>query len=55
MTTTFLFVSLFVFMFLGMPIAISLGLASTLTILFFANDTLASLAPSRSSSCRACC
>ena len=44
MTTTFLFVSLFVFMFLGMPIAISLGLASTLTILFFANDTLASLA-----------
>lgn len=44
MTTAFLFVALFVFMFLGMPIAISLGLASVLTILFFAQDSLASLA-----------
>jgi C4-dicarboxylate transporter DctM subunit len=44
MTTAFLFVSLFAFMFLGMPIAISLGLASVLTILFFADDSLASLA-----------
>jgi len=42
-TTTFLFVALFVFMFLGMPIAISLGLASVLTILLFAQDSLASL------------
>ncbi|MBX6366723.1 MAG: TRAP transporter large permease [Rhodospirillales bacterium] len=44
MTTAFLFAALFVFMFLGMPIAISLGLASVLTILFFAQDSLASLA-----------
>ena len=44
MTTAFLFVSLFVFMLLGVPIAISLGLASILTILLFAQDTLASLA-----------
>jgi C4-dicarboxylate transporter DctM subunit len=44
MTTAFLFVALFAFMFLGMPIAISLGLASVLTILFFAQDSLASLA-----------
>lgn len=43
MTTLFLFVALFVFMFLGMPIAISLGLASVLTIIFFADDSLASL------------
>jgi C4-dicarboxylate transporter DctM subunit len=43
MTTTFLFVALFAFMLLGMPIAISLGLASLLTILLFANDSLASL------------
>ena len=44
MTTAFLFVALFTFMFLGMPIAISLGLASVLTILFFAQDSLASMA-----------
>ena len=43
MTTAFLFVALFVFLIIGMPIAISLGLASLLTILFFANDSLASL------------
>jgi C4-dicarboxylate transporter DctM subunit len=43
MTTTALFVMLFVFMFLGMPIAIALGLSSLLTILFFAQDSLASL------------
>ncbi|MEO8559210.1 MAG: TRAP transporter large permease subunit [Rhodospirillales bacterium] len=43
MTTAFLFVALFVFLFMGMPIAISLGLASVLTILFFAHDSLASL------------
>jgi C4-dicarboxylate transporter DctM subunit len=44
MTTAFLFAALFAFMFLGMPIAISLGLASVLTILFFAQDSLASMA-----------
>jgi len=43
MTTAFLFVMLFVFMFLGMPVAIALGLSSLLTILFFAQDSLASL------------
>jgi C4-dicarboxylate transporter DctM subunit len=42
-TTVFLFVSLFLFMALGMPVAISLGLSSLLTILFFADDSLASL------------
>src|SRR3954454_14959217 len=44
MTTIFLFVVLFVLMFLGIPIAIALGLSSVLTILFFAPDSLASLA-----------
>ncbi len=44
MTTAALFVLLFVFMLLGMPIAIALGLSSLLTILFFAHDSLASLA-----------
>ena len=43
MTTAVLFVLLFGFMAIGMPIAIALGLASTLTILFFAPDSLASL------------
>ncbi|EWY41798.1 C4-dicarboxylate ABC transporter permease [Skermanella stibiiresistens SB22] len=43
MTTVFLFISLFAFMLLGMPIAISLGLSSLLTILLFANDSMASL------------
>ncbi|WP_372025653.1 TRAP transporter large permease [Tistrella mobilis] len=44
MTTLFLFVALFAFLIIGMPIAISLGLSSLLTILFFANDSMASLA-----------
>lgn len=44
MTTAFLFVTLFVFLFMGMPIAISLGLSSVLTLLLFAPDSLASLA-----------
>ncbi len=44
MMTAFLFVALFVFLVLGMPIAISLGLASVLSIMLFANDSLASLA-----------
>lgn len=43
MTTTFLFVSLFVLMLAGVPIAVSLGLSSILTIMLFANDSLASL------------
>ncbi len=43
MTTAFLFVALFAFLVIGMPIAISLGLASLITILLFANDSLASL------------
>jgi C4-dicarboxylate transporter, DctM subunit len=43
MTTAFLFAALFALLIIGMPIAISLGLASLLTILFFANDSLASL------------
>jgi C4-dicarboxylate transporter DctM subunit len=43
MTTTFLFVLLFFFMLLGMPVAVALGLSSLLTILFFAQDSLASL------------
>ncbi|MDP3083602.1 MAG: TRAP transporter large permease [Rubrivivax sp.] len=43
MTTTFLFVLLFAFMLLGMPVAVALGLSSLLTILFFAQDSLASL------------
>jgi C4-dicarboxylate transporter DctM subunit len=43
MTTAFLFILLFVFMLLGMPVAVALGLSSLLTILFFAQDSLASL------------
>ncbi len=44
MTTIFLFVLLFALMFVGMPVAVALGLSSLLTILFFAQDSLASLA-----------
>jgi C4-dicarboxylate transporter DctM subunit len=43
MTTTVLFVLLFGLMLLGMPVAVALGLSSLLTILFFAQDSLASL------------
>ena len=43
MTTAFLFILLFTFMLIRIPIAISLGLSSVLTILFFANDSIASL------------
>lgn len=43
MTTAALFILLFVFMLLGMPVAVALGLSSLLTILFFAQDSLASL------------
>jgi C4-dicarboxylate transporter DctM subunit len=44
MTTAALFAMLIAFMVLGMPIAVALGLSSLLTILFFAQDSLASLA-----------
>ncbi len=44
MNTIFLFVSLFTFLIIGMPIAIAVGLSSMLTILFFAQDSIASLA-----------
>jgi len=44
MTTALLFVMLFVFMFLGMPIAVALGLSSVLTIVYVGHDSLASLA-----------
>ncbi|MGH6724956.1 MAG: TRAP transporter large permease [Pseudolabrys sp.] len=44
MKTVFLFVTLLSFLGLGLPIAMSLGLASMLTILLFEHDTLASLA-----------
>ena len=43
MTTAALFVMLFTFMVLGMPVAVALGLSSLLTILFFGHDSLASL------------
>src|SRR5690606_11065822 len=43
MTTTALFIMLFVFMFMGTPVAVALGLSSILTILFFGHDSLASL------------
>ena len=43
MTTAFLFAILFGLLFLGTPIAISLGFASVLTILLFAQDSLASM------------
>jgi C4-dicarboxylate transporter DctM subunit len=44
MTTAFLFVVLFLCMALGLPVALALGLSSVLTILFFAQDSVASLA-----------
>ncbi len=43
MTTVFLFLLLFALMFIGTPVAVALGLSSLLTILFFAQDSLASL------------
>jgi C4-dicarboxylate transporter DctM subunit len=43
-TTAALFILLFVFLFSGMPIAVSLGLSSIVTILLFSNDSLASIA-----------
>ncbi|CAM5194235.1 TRAP transporter large permease protein OS=Castellaniella sp OX=1955812 GN=EPN31_11280 PE=3 SV=1 [Castellaniella denitrificans] len=43
MTTIALFILLFVFMFIGMPVAVALGLSSLLTIMAFGHDSLASL------------
>jgi C4-dicarboxylate transporter, DctM subunit len=43
MTTTALFVMLFAFMLMGMPVAVALGLSSLVTILVFGHDSLASL------------
>jgi C4-dicarboxylate transporter, DctM subunit len=43
-TTGFLFLSLFFFLLLGMPIAVALGLSSVVTILLFSNDSIASIA-----------
>ncbi|WP_106478433.1 TRAP transporter large permease [Phytohalomonas tamaricis] len=44
MTIAFLFVALFAFLFLGVPIAVSLGLSGALTILLFSEDSIRSLA-----------
>jgi C4-dicarboxylate transporter, DctM subunit len=44
MNTVFLFVSLLTMLAIGLPVAMSLGLASVLTVLFFESDSLASLA-----------
>jgi len=44
MTTAALFILLFAFMLIGMPIAVALGLSSVLTIMFFGQGSLASLA-----------
>ncbi len=44
MSTAVLFTLLFLFMLMGIPIAIALGLTSVITILLFADDSLASLA-----------
>jgi C4-dicarboxylate transporter, DctM subunit len=44
MNTVFLFVSLLSMLAIGLPVAMSLGLASVLTILFFEHDSMASLA-----------
>ena len=43
MTTAALFVMLFTFMLIGMPVAVALGLSSLLTIMVFGHDSLASL------------
>ncbi|NMH65650.1 TRAP transporter large permease [Shewanella salipaludis] len=44
MTIATLFLTLFICMFLGMPIAIALGFSSMLTIMLFSSDSLASIA-----------
>ena len=44
MTTAALFIMLFAFMFMGMPIAVALGFSSIATIMLFSNDSVASIA-----------
>jgi len=44
MTIMFLFVALFVLMFIGVPVAVSLGLAGSVTIMLFSPDSVRSLA-----------
>ena len=44
MTILFLFVALFLLMFIGVPVAVSLGLAGSLTIMIFSQDSVRSLA-----------
>lgn len=44
MSILFLFVVLFALMFIGVPIAVSLGLAGSLTIMIFSEDSVRSLA-----------
>ena len=44
MTTLALFAMLFAFLILGLPVAVALGLSAITTILFFSNDSLASVA-----------
>jgi C4-dicarboxylate transporter DctM subunit len=44
MTILFLFVALFALMFIGVPVAVSLGLAGSLTIILFSPDSVTSLA-----------
>ena len=44
MTIAFLFIALFSLLLIGVPIAVSLGLSSVLTIMFFSHDSLASIA-----------
>ena len=44
MTTVALFVMLFGFMLIGMPIAVALGLSSVLTIMFFGHESMAAQA-----------
>lgn len=44
MTIATLFITLLVCMLIGMPIAVALGFSSMVTILFFSNDSLASVA-----------
>ena len=44
MTSLALFAMLFIFMLIGMPVAVALGLSSVMTILFFSHDSLSSVA-----------
>lgn len=44
MTVLFLFLALFVLMFMGVPIAVSLGLSSAITLFLFGNESLSALA-----------